>query len=530
MTAKLWLQRACAVMTCAAGLALAQPAFASPLFEETGGLFGTSGLNARFTGDDTSSAYFNPGLLARAPNGINVGFFTMHEGVGIKLHARDAANVDIPDPSSLRYPNGGTFGGVFTTEELYRGQQCDDGNCLSARPRQGAGSSGVTRNYASVGLNTRIIDNYLSAGIYAVLPLGQFTTTHAFYVDEREQYFSNSLHPEMYGDRLTAPSIAIGVGSSPIPELSFGLAFTIALLNTANAGVFTKDAGDLDGKAVLGASVGVIAKVAPHFAINYHPLPNLQLSAVVHSPSRFDIGLNFSNILDTGDEQTATRTMVHDYNPWLFAFGGEYIADLGRFDLTVVGGLEIGLWSKYINRHGEHAGYEYELEGKMVRHGGFGWRNTITPSIGLRFGEIDHWSVGADYKYVASPVPEQTGRTNYVDNNKQVAALNVDYRFDAGPVRMGVGANFQGHFLKKRSHSKITPDTSREVRDPDSSNYGANVNPDLVLDELPDQLTERASGDTYKGAQGLQTNNPGYPGYESSGALFGASVYLSLYY
>lgn len=528
MTAHPWILRAGAIVACTAGLLLSHDASASPLFEETGGLFGTSGLNARFTGDDTSAAYFNPGNLSKSPNGINIGFFTLHEGIGITLGARDGKNVDIPFRPSLRYPDGGTYGGVFATEDLYRGQNCE--NCLQARPRQGAGSSGVTRNYATVGLSNKIIDEYLAVGIYAVLPLGQFTTTNAFYPDEREQFFSNSLHPEMYGDRLTAPSISIGVGSSPIPELSFGLAFTIALINTANAGVFTKDGADLDGKAVLGARVGVVAKVAPHFSINYHPIPNLQFSAVVHSPSRFDIGLNFSNTLDTGNEQTATRIMVHDYNPWFFAFGANYVADLGRFDLTVVGGLKIGLWSKYINRHNELAGSEYELEGQMQKHGGFGWRNTITPSIGLRFGDTDTWTVGADYMYVASPVPEQTGRTNYVDNNKQVAALNFDYRFDAGPVRMGVGANVQGHFLKKRKHTKIEPDTSKEVWDPDASSYGRNINPDLVIDEMPDQLEERTSGNTFAGAQGLQTNNPGFPSYESSGALFGASAYISLYY
>lgn len=531
MTAHPWILRAGAVIVSIASLALANDATASPLFEETGSLFGTSGLNARFTGDDTSAAYFNPGNLARAPNGINVGFFTLHEGVGITLGARDGQNVDIPTRPSLRYPSGASYGGVFATEELYRGQSCaPTDNCLSPRPRQGAGSSGVTRNYASVGLTNRVIEDYLSVGIYAVLPLGQFTTTNAFYPDEREQYFSNSLHPELYGDRLTAPSIAIGVGSSPIPELSFGLSFTIALLNTANAGVFTKDAGDLSGKAVLGARVGVIAKVAPHFSINYHPLPNLQFSAVVHSPSRFDIGLNFSNILDSGDEQTATRTMVHDYNPWFFAFGAEYVMDLGRFDLTIVGGLKIGLWSKYINRHNEVAGNEYALEGAMKKHGGYNWRNTITPSIGVRFGEADNWSVGADYQYVASPVPEQTGRTNYVDNNRSVAALNVDYRFDAGPLRMGVGANVQGHFLKKRTHTKHKPNTGNEIWDPEADKYGTNINPDIVIDEMPDQLRDRNTEKTFADAQGLQTNNPGFPSYESSGALFGASAYVSIYY
>lgn len=513
------LRRAGIAIAMVASFGVASTASASPLFEQTGGLFGNSGLNARFTGADSSAAYFNPANLPRTPNGINVGIFVLNESIGVTLGPRDGANYDIPTFPGLIFPSGKPFQGTLplSTESLTRG--CDgSGACtLAPRPRQGQGSSGQTRSYASVGLVNQIVDKYLTAGLYAVLPLGKFTTTNAFFPDEREQYFSNSLHPELYGDRLTAPSIAIGIGSNPIEQLSIGVAFTIALINHASAGAYVPDPDNMQDGLVLQAAVGVVAKVAPHIAINYRPLPNLQLTATAHSPSRFDIGLGFGYTLSNGNEQLAERVMVHDYNPWFIALGGEYVHDMGRYDLTVVGGATLGLWSNYVNRHNERPSGDYA------------WRNTVTPSVGVRFGEKDLWTVGGDLNFVPTPVPEQTGRTNYVDSSKIGTALHADYRFDAGPLKMGVGANIQAQFHTTRRNTKIVPDTSSAIRDPGSPNFGANVNNQLVVDELPDGLEDR-NGNVYQPALGLQTNNPGFPYYESGGMLFGGSVHLSIYY
>ena len=503
-----------------ATVGLATNAAASPLFEATGGLFGTSGLNARFTGSDSSAAYFNPGNLSRTSNGINVGFFILNESIGVQLGARDGANYDVPNYSGLSFSSGEIFRGTLPlpTESLYRGCDPPRGNCtLSPRPRQGAGSSGKTRAYASVGLVNEVVEDYLSVGIYALLPLGQFTTTDAFFVDEREQYFSNSLHPEMYGDRLTAPSISIGVSSNPIEQLSLGVAFTVALINHAGAGAYVPDPDNMQDGLLLKAAVGVVAKVAPHFAINYRPIPNLQISGVVHSPSRFDIGLGFGNTLSDGNEQQADRTMVHDYTPWNFALGAEYVHDLGRFELTAVGGLTVGLWSNYVNRQNDNPS------------GRYAWSNTVTPSIGVRFGEKETWTVGADLNYVPTPVPEQTGRTNYVDSSKVTAGLLADYRFTAGSLNMGVGANFQAHFHSTRKHTKIVPNTGAAILDPGSPNFGANFDPQLVIDEIPDGILDR-NGALYEPGLGLQTNNPGFPSYSHGGALVGGSIHLSIYY
>src|SRR6185503_16853521 len=75
----------------------------------------------------------------------------------------------------------------------------------------------------------------------ARIPLGEFTTARGFYNDEREQFFTNSLHPELYSDRLTATSLAFGAGVGILENLSVGLSFTLNLTNTAQSKTYVRD-------------------------------------------------------------------------------------------------------------------------------------------------------------------------------------------------------------------------------------------------------------------------------------------------
>ena len=54
----------------------------------------------------------------------------------------------------------------------------------------------------------KLFEQRLALGLHGLIPNGEFTKLRAFYNDEREQYFSNSLHPELYSDRMTALSLA----------------------------------------------------------------------------------------------------------------------------------------------------------------------------------------------------------------------------------------------------------------------------------------------------------------------------------
>jgi long-chain fatty acid transport protein len=49
-----------------------------------------------------------------------------------------------------------------------------------------------------------------------------------------------------------------------------------------------------------------------------------------------------------------------------------------------------------------------------------------------------------------------------------------------------------------------------------------------VVDEVPDGAVDRATGLPLPEVSGLQTNNPGYPGYTSWAAMLGVGLVLSI--
>jgi hypothetical protein len=116
----------------------------------------------------------------------------------------------------------------------------------------------------------------------------------------------------------------------------------------------------------------------------------------------------------------------------------------------------------------------------------------------------------ADVAFTPSPVPDQTGRTNYVDNPRLAVSASFETPVSLFGADFGVGAFLHGQLLVAREVSK-----SPSARNP-------------VFDEVPDNLVDIVSGEPIDGAGGLQTNNPGYPGFSSGGWLAGAGFVLQL--
>jgi hypothetical protein len=82
---------------------------------------------------------------------------------------------------------------------------------------------------------------------------------------------------------------------------------------------------------------------------------------------------------------------------------------------------------------------------------------------------------------------------------------------------MRVGGQALVYWLIPRYQTKLaTPN------EPD----GFNHYPALVADELPDNSV--INGGPVAGSQGLQTNNPGWPGFGSAGVVLGGGIYLTV--
>ena len=491
----------------AAASLLPRAAQASPLIELAGPVGGNAGVQGVVSGPGAASTYFNPALLTDADDGVLLGFSLVSEQMGITLQGRNGGdvppvvsgrNILVPTPSGVQpLPND-----VVPTQWLQQGcpagtqqNQCPAPG-FGARPRQGQGTSGVTRSYLVLGLVKTLVRDRLTFGLYGMLPVSSFTQAQAFYPDEREALFSNSLHPELYGDRLTAVSIAFGAAFQILPELSVGAAVSLALSSAATSQDYIQDATNYS-TLLTNNKVSTTIDVAPTIGVRWRTTSWLRIGGTIHAPESFDVNTTIDSTLPTGTESGATQKNVFDWMPWQVALGAEAdVVRRGRELLSVVGSIDYGFWSDYLDRHGDSPSmYGADLA----------WHDTLSGAVGLR----ETYRSGRaflDFRYVPSPVPEQVGRSNFVDNDRFGVALGGDVGLHL-PANIRPGFQVFADRLIPRSNQK---------------------NDGRVLDELPDGAVFGGTHDPVPGAKGLQTNNPGWPGFSSGGWIWGGAVTISV--
>ncbi len=486
-----------ATLTCGLG---ERTASASPVFELAGASTGTGGYAARATGPSSASTYFNPALLARATPEFTIGVLVLSAQMSMTLDGRTHGDVPLVVGGRGAFDKSGNPISNATVPTQWLQNGCPASQCgnppFPARPRQGAGNGNETHTYTVIGLVDRLISDRLVLGLYALVPIGDFTSAQSFYNDEREQFFSNSLHPEMYSDRMTATSLALGAGGKITDRLSVGLSFTLDLKNIAQSGTYVRDPIDYS-KLFISNDIHVKPSVSPHFGVAYDPLDWLHLSGTVHSEQKFEIVTGITAVLPAGNESGTSRTEVHDFLPW--TFGAGVGIDLNRGapnEFTIVGEVKYALWSDYLDRHGESPGAN-----------GQNFSDVLSPTLGLHH-HASRFDTFLDVTYQPTPVPLQTGRENYVDNDRVGAILGGEYRFPISSLHFKVGVQAQAQRLIPRHQTK---DDSK------------------IVDELPDDAVD-SHGVAIPGAAGLQTNNPGWPGFASEGWVLGGAVTASLLY
>jgi long-chain fatty acid transport protein len=495
------------MLTAAAALAVCAPgsARASSLLDTMGPVGGNGGVQGVVSGPSAASTYFNPALLMDAEPEVLVSFAVLSEQIGVTLDGRRGGDVplsvggrDILGPGLTPIPND-----VVPTPWLQNGCPAgtDAASCpapgFSARPRQAQGTSGQTRTYLALGLVSPLVRDRLTVGLYGMIPLGSFTTARSFYPDEREALFSNSLHPELYGDRLTAVSIAAGAAFKLLPELSVGVGLSLALSNAASSATYVRDSSDYD-KLLLNTDVTTHADVSPLIGARYKPVHWLRIGGALQSPESFKIDTAISAALPSGTESGTSRQDVYDWVPWRIAFGGEAdVLQRGDYTMSVTASIKYALWSSYLDRHGQSPA-DYGSR--------FVWKDTMSGALGVRhvWGPV---RAHMDMSYAPSPVPDQVGRSSYVDNDRVGLAVGTDVALKLGDKQIRPGLQVFGSRLIRRHVSKDDA---------------------LMKDELPDGAVFGSTHDPVPGAAGLQTNSPGWPGFASEGWLVGGALTLDV--
>ncbi len=498
-------------VACAA-LLVSSRAAASPLLDLTGNIGDNGGGQGVVSGPGAASTYFNPAMLMEADEEVLLSFALLTQQIGVTLDGRRGGDVPLivgqgglvyassPSvPAALRgqpIPND-----VVPTSWLNSG--CQPPQCAApgfpARPRQAQGNGDQTRTYLAAGLVKNLIKDRLTFGFYGLVPITAFTTAYSFYPDEREALFSNSLHPELYGDRLTAVSVVLGAGLRLLSDLSVGVSFSLGLATTAASSAYVRSSTDYS-TLLLSNSINTTMSLGTTVGAFYKPVPWFRVGGVVKTPESFSVSTDISSTLPTGTQSSGTIKNVFDYVPWSVAAGVETdLIQRGPYVMSAALSLKYSFWSGYTDRVGDSPSIYSEPGFNLA------WHDTFSPTVGVRH-KYRSFRAFMDLTYVPSPVPEQVGRSNYVDNDRVGAFLGGDFDVRFGSSHLRPGLQLFGNRLIYRNNAKYN---------------------ELIIDELPDTAVT-SGGKPVPGSAGLQTNNPGWPGFSSEGWVYGGMVTLDV--
>jgi hypothetical protein len=460
---------------------------ASSALEMLGSPTGANALTARLFSHGAGATYFNPALLTEATPKLEAGFFGLVTRGKIHLKPRPAG-VDVP-PSVYDSTVPGSAPMATVDLPNPRGDTEEDDHIL----------------YAVLGIVRPLAGKYLVFGFYSLLPVNSFLDEKGFFPDEREQYFSNRLYFEQLGDRLSATSFAVALGSQLNDWLAIGAGIDIAVVTHSSTAVYMPDAANQQN-VLLDPDIRTNSKFKPYIGAVYRPTPRVAVAATLH--------LGTSN--DTsGENQVRLRNYTNQYPPGLnyvpqvYSLSqGNEPARLGLGASLASGRLvegrpawEVGVmavaerWSQYRDRHGESPQDPWHNTVAVVAGGNFAWRQR---------------RLSFDLGYAPTPVPDQTGRSNYVDNSRIVSSASIE-----SPVKL-LGREVEAGFYL--FGSVFIPRTAD--KDPLATHP--------VIDEYPDSATVIRTGLPAADTAGLQTNNPGYPGFDSRGYMLGLGVCLRI--
>lgn len=461
-------------------LLLPASAWANPLDLYGAGARGSAMAGALSSAaSDHAAVYYNPAALTLRDAHMAAGFTTTLDRVRIEMKSRPAG-YDLPDlgSGSAKIPSG---------DRLHARQGLDDIPNVYGFTLGAVGSFGLKN---------------LRLGVHVLLPVNGLGSQISRFPDEREQYFSNHLDFEMIGERSQHQVIMVAIAYRLYPWLSLGAGISVMPSVTTNSDVYIDDPGQQE-RIELALRTNQVGRAAPTAGVLVGPFADLTFSLAYRGANYLSMELN-NNVQIRGfegDDSTfpiqQLSTVVVAYSPDQYAIGGNWRSG----NLMVTADLLWSVWFNYINHQGEtprtfdntlsvRAGGEYKTSGDVLFRFGLGWE--------------------------PSPVPEQTGRTNFVDNDRLVAAIGAGHSIELLGRPVTVSWYVQLHHL-------FTQEVDKQRLDPAPTCAKGVV---ALCDEIADDTLDPTTGQSVPQHQGLQTGNPGFPGWLAYGNLLAFGIEL----
>lgn len=467
-------------------LLLSISTYGNTLFESFGSIGHENSLNSRVSLDGANASYFNPSLLPLLKNKTDISFFILYQNLDITYKKR-------PDGSDI-------------TERIYDAKQMEPNGTTSPikyKPyptnylkKRGSLNPDNTMAYLNIGVTKELIKEKLFMGVAALIPAGSFMIMDPYFVNENEQYFSNSLRFQLYGDRLQNGSFSFSGAYLYKKFLSFGVGLTMSIASTADTQVYVDDVVEqkLDK---MRPHVVADTNFIPHLAILLKTSKNFFITSTLHFEYKNSIDIKTRTMFfdyenkdgNKFNEQSIGFTYYYEPLKASLGFNWKILPDF----LTIMSSVLYSKWSNYTSR-----------VNKIPTQT---WYDVISFNMGSRLF-LNIGNISLDLSYIPTPVPSQTGRTNYVDNSQIGFAFSWGKLFVFSFMKFNLSTNIQVHYLIPRSVTK-------------------NLNQkNAVVDEFPDSVDSK-TGEYIEDSRGFQSNNPGYPGFGSSGLILASGLNLS---
>ncbi|MBI5533355.1 MAG: outer membrane protein transport protein [Deltaproteobacteria bacterium] len=450
--------------------------------------FGPGGRSVSMAGggaallDDTYAIYANPAGMAWGTPSVTVGFLGAMNRLSTRLS---------PRPSGYDAPDLGASSAIIP----YR-YRISPRHAESHAP----GFAGFT-----VGGTVSLGLKWLRFGVLAFIPTSGLGRQFTYYSDEREQYFSNSLHYSIYGERLSSQQTLWAGSIRPLPWLALGGGMRLVMASQSNNDVLVPSQADNSVQHMdMRTSTGV--DTAPVVSIAARVLEE-RLRGSITWRGRVTSSIRGSNTVQINGFQGTPQfpfsqpmASVSEHLPHQLVVATAWAEKHWKATADVTWSQ----WSSFRSDSDELAGFHdtfsFALGGEFVLN-----KNTL-----LRTG------VG----FRPSPVPDQTGRTNYVDNSMWVLGLGSAHQVAIGDQSLELALYGQ--------LQAAMPRTTTKSFSANAPNCAPGVK--TVCDELPDDTRQPTTGKPMPEAIGLQTGNPGFPGYSSGGWVAIGGVELTWRY
>jgi tRNA uridine 5-carboxymethylaminomethyl modification enzyme len=428
--------------------------------------------------DDYSALFNCPAGMAFGQQSLGVGFVGGINQLGIRLSERPSGY----DPSDL---------GEASPVIPYKYRLTKRHN--PSRPPDVLGFE--------IGTTISPFYDWVKLGVLAYVPLTGLGRQYTYFADEREQYFSNTLHYELYGEQLISQQVFVGASVQPLKWLALGLGFRLMPSSKSNVMVLLPNTVDQTQQEMnlrvetgfhLGAIAGIMTSLFEdrfRFAFTFRDKIDMSFKGKTEVQMK-----GFEDTSEYPFYQPVSFMIL--FLPRQVAYGAGYKSRYFKLTLD----LTWSQWSEYTDNHDQPAGFQ----------------DTINYSIGGEYMPSQWFKLRGGFGFHPSPVPPQTERTNYIDNDIYIIGLGAVFNVDVYGKNLEINVFSQFQFASdlqtvKNVHSQYPSCAAGEKN---------------LCDEVPDDLKDPVSGKVIEGASGLQTGNPGWPGFSSGGWIGLTGVHL----